>query len=397
MQKLIRITVAGDLMCKGREAELLFAKFGEYRFSDYIGELKPVFSSSDYVIGNLETPVCTYEKAADTIVSFNTPVQFLDALKEVGFNFLSLANNHCLDCGIEGLESTIQNVRQRGFDCDGAFLSREESERVCVVNVRGLRIAIVSSTFGTNSDINGVMLPEDEIWRVALTRTQYRYRRISVPKDSINETASRVYVTDCSNPVAIGNPKNEFFLEKILAKITRAKMIADLVIALPHLGGQYNPGPAAYTKYVVKRMKDAGADIVIAGHPHTVHRCESWKRGRPFCAYSLGNTCFTPGIGYFIPNTLAEYGVILHLDIDEQEKRLAGVRFNVVKSVLDDGGCAHTVPVSKLWDEERIVALRDRMEMETEAVVNRFCGTGENIKIEREYQLPEHDGFIVRG
>lgn len=369
---MIRVSVAGDLMCKGRQSELLLVKFGEYKFSDYVGELKPLFANSDYVIGNLETPVGGGRKAAESMVSFNTPVEFLDALKDVGFNFLSLANNHCLDCGVEGLCATIANVREKGFVSDGAFLSEEDSQSIRVVDVKGLKIAIVSSTFGTNSEVNGVMLAPEEQWRVALTRTQLKHRRVSTPEEPKSGDQTRTYIADAVSPVAIGNEKNEVLLERILSKIRRAKDQADFVIALPHVGGQYNPGPATYAKYVVKRMKEAGADVVVAGHPHVVHRCEPWKSGEPFCAYSLGNTCFTPGVGYFVPNTLYEYGVILHLYVDETRKQLAGVGYDVIKNVVDEDGLAHARTIGSVASGLRNATAIDRLQMEVECVSTKF-------------------------
>ena len=141
---------------------------------------------------------------------------------------------------------------------------------------------------------------------------------------------------------------------KVLSKITKAKQEADIVIALPHIGGQYNPGPGEYTKYIVHSMCDAGADAIIAGHPHTSHRCEIMKKdGKTIlCAYSLGNMCFTPEIGYYCQNTLADYGIILHLYLNVAKKRIEKVSFDVTKCICNDEGFTIVVPVASQYNDE---------------------------------------------
>ena len=387
---MIRISILGDLMCKGRQAELLKLKFGSYAFVHYVGGLSSLLAGSDYVAGNLETPICSKSRVNNSPIAFNTPRAFLDELQKMGVGFLSLANNHCLDCGVAGLEETIQNVRETGFDTDGAFLSEAESEKVFVKKVGDVRIAIVSSTYGTNSENNGVMLKDYEQWRVALLRSQLMFRKIPDFWGEKSGGRERTYIADAVSPVAIGNPKQEKYLSCILRKISIAKGIADFVIAMPHVGGQYNPGPAAYAKYVVKRMKEAGADVVVAGHPHVVHRCETWRKGRPFCAYSLGNTCFTPGVGWYVPNTMAEYGVVLHLQIDERDKKLDSISFNVVKNLVDDDGLAHVMPVDEIFATLKNATAVDRLRMEVEFVVNRFTGGLDDVDVKREFMFPVH-------
>jgi len=385
-----KITILGDLMCKGNQAELLKKKFGRYAFEDYVGGLKPLLDGSDYAIGNLETPVCASPRVKESDVSFNTPVEFLSELRRIGLEFLTLANNHCLDCGVKGLSETVANVRDAGFAYDGAFLSVEDASTVRVFEVKGVKIALVNSTFGTNSELNGVILDEADRWRVALLKSQRKPLRLADPVvlDGSGD-CKKTYFADSVLPTSVGNPKNEAILEGILAKIEKARRDADIVIAMPHVGGQYNPGPGVYAKYIVGRMKEKGADIVIAGHPHVVHRCSRWTGDGAFCAYSLGNTCFTPGMGNYLPNVLGDYSVVLHLHIDESSKKVARITFNIVKNVVDEYGLAHVRPVYDIFGELKNATARERLAMEVEAVVGRFAGIGGDIEMQAEYEFPQ--------
>ena len=120
-------------------------------------------------------------------------------------------------------------------------------------------------------------------------------------------------------------------------------------------------------------MKLAGADIIIAGHSHTPHRCE--MKDGCFIAYSLGNLAFTPGVGWFVPNVLAEYGVVLHLIVDEESKRLSSVAFDIIKNVVDEDGLTHVLPVDQIMAKLlKNASAKDRLEMEVDVISHRICG-----------------------
>lgn len=370
---LIRISIGGDLLLLREELEAVRVKHGRLDFAEYLSGLRPLFSGSDYSIANLETPIAPSQSLTEQAISFNSPVEFLKAVKDVGFDFLSTANNHCLDRGIDGLNETILQLDGMGIAHDGTFAKREDSERVYVAEIGEgrLRAAIICCTFGTNSQVNGEMLPLGEEWKVALTKRQVKFRKLPAAADLSNGNF-RTYIADETSPAAIDNSANTVYMERILDKVRRAKGLADLVVVMPHVGGQYNPGPAAYAKYVVEEIRKAGADIIVAGHSHTPQRME-FRNGCLIC-YSLGNLCFTPGVGFYVPNVLSDYGIVLHLYVNAQKKRLERMGFNVIKNVVDEDGCARALPVEMVLERETNVACHDRILMEYEAVADRFRG-----------------------
>jgi len=319
--KLVKVSFCGDIMCLREETEARRQRFGRLDYTDYVSSVRPLLNNSDYVVGNLETPVSMSHDLSTEAINFNSPIDFLQVVGDVGFNFLSTANNHCLDRGVSGIEETIKAIDSLGIKHDGTYLSRDDAEALRVVDVARVKIAIICSTFGTNSQHNGVVLAKEDEWRVALLKKQPKKKHYPFRFDSKQNELE--YLADDVSPVAISNPVNEAYLSNILSKINQAKQIADIVVAMPHVGGQYNPAPATYAKYVIGKMKYAGADMIIAGHSHTPHRCE-WLDSC-FIAYSLGNLCFTPNVGFYVRNVLADYGIVLHVYIDVVTKKLTAL------------------------------------------------------------------------
>ena len=379
---MLKLSIGGDIMCLRQETEAVRRKFGRLDYSDYLVGLKTLFADCDYAIANLETPIDPTQGETDLAIRFNTPREFAEELKSAGFDFLSTANNHCLDRGVSGLCKTLDILDELGFEHSGTYRTREEAEKIFVKEIKGVKFAIVCSSFGTNSQVNGVMLPFGEEWRIDLLRKQLKFRKLPQSNDMGNGNF-RTYIADEVSSAAISNPANQVYMDRVLERIRRAKSQSDIVIALPHVGGQYNPGPAAYTKWVVDQMRLAGADIIIAGHSHTPHRCE--VKDDCFVAYSLGNLAFTPCVGWFVPNVLAEYGVVLHLMVDEESKRFSSVKFDIVKNVVDEDGLTHVLPVDEIMQKLKNAPAKDRHEMEVEEIVHRMGGSVNSVK--RGYEI----------
>ncbi|MBR6586968.1 MAG: CapA family protein [Kiritimatiellae bacterium] len=379
---MLKLSIGGDIMCLQQETEAVRQKFGKLDYSSYLSGLKPLFADCDYAIANLETPIDPTQSETDLAIQFNTPREFAEELRSVGFDFFSTANNHCLDRGVGGLCKTLDVLDELGFEHYGTYRTREDADKIFVKEIKGVKFAIVCSTFGTNSQLNGVMLPPDEEWRIDLLRKQMKLRKLPQMAD-VSDGNFRTYIADEVSSAAISNSVNLLYMNRVLDKIKMAKAKADIVIAMPHVGGQYNPGPAAYTTWVVEQLRLAGADIIIAGHSHTPHRCEI-KDGC-FIAYSLGNLAFTPGVGWYVPNVLAEYGVVLHLMVDEESKRFSSVKFDIVKNVVDEDGLTHVLPVDEIMQKLKNAPAKDRHEMEVEEIVHRLgC---RKLGVQREYSI----------
>jgi hypothetical protein len=407
MKDSIRITFVGDIMCQREQSSAAYKRYGRYCYEKAFTPVRQLFQASDYVVGNLETPISDESLGfSRESYRFNTPESFLSALKWCGFHFLSTANNHCLDRGIVGLEHTARFLDRYEIAHSGTYLNKNESQKVFIKKICGVKIAILSFTYGTNSEFYGDPLPEQEVWRVDLLRKppakqpsqprpvslksmlqDWLPMRIKVAVSALLGKIHRQipeYEPDNVTPDEIGAACNEAYLINAREKILYAKDMADVVVVLPHIGGQYNPAPGNYTKWTMQWISNLGVDLVVANHPHVPLRCERFENG---CigAYSLGNFYFNPSDGCLIPNQFAEYGIVMHVDVSTTKRKVTEVSFQVVKSIVDIDGFATVHPVKVLLEAAPDARSRQKLIIENEAVVNRFCGGSGTITPLDEY------------
>lgn len=410
MNNKIRLSFVGDLMCQKEQSHAAMARHGAYRYEEAFAPVRSLFEKSAYVIGNLETPLAGESFGySDETFRFNSPDSFLDAIQSIGVSFVSTANNHILDRGIRGLEETLHCLDRHGMEHSGTYLSAADSERIFIKEIGGIKIALLSFTYGTNSESYGDPLPKDEEWRVDLLRKQpaktmlesvsptlkshlqrWLPLRIKVALSALGGKTQRQvpdYVADNVHPKEINCQTNNPFLERARAKILRAKELADVVIILPHIGGQYNPSPGEYSKWTMQWIADLGADLIVANHPHVPLRCGRFENG---ClgAYALGNFCFNPSDGCFVPNQLAEYGIVMQMDISTSTRKITEVFFQVVKTTVEPDGFATVHPVHSLIESTRDPLARQKLLIENEAVVNRFRGSAGTVLPLDAYPLP---------
>lgn len=404
----VTLTFTGDVMCLREQIHSVDCSHGTRSYSDIFAHASRLWKDSDYVVGNLETPVAgACLGYASRAMSFNAPDEFLDAVRKSGIDFVSLANNHCMDRGIRGLETTVRKVRAAGIDMTGAYLSQDESHDVFVKEIKGIRFAIIGCTYAFNRGPEDVERLRDEDWRVdVLTALSFdgaplpsAWRRlVSGLEPHVLKTIRRAvheeysgrrptYLSDAIYPKRIGKAVDEKYERRILDKIARARQLADFVICLPHIGGQYNPAPGEYQKRTMKLFADCGVDLIVANHAHTPLRCEVFPCGR-LGAYALGNFCFTPGVGYYESETLADYSVLLNVTVEKCVKGAAivGADFSVLKSLPDGNGGALVMPVSELHARERNLFARERLAIENEVAVNRFRGGAETVGVQEKYE-----------
>ena len=117
-----RFRAVGDLMIHRKQLEIARQPDGTYDFHPQFALIAEALGRADYTIANLETTIGKFRDVPYSgFPRFNTPEALLDALRDAGVDFLSLANNHILDRFFEGLVTTVDRVEARGFD----FLRRE--------------------------------------------------------------------------------------------------------------------------------------------------------------------------------------------------------------------------------------------------------------------------------
>jgi len=242
----ITIAAVGDFLIKTRIIRSAKVS-GEKRFSfDEIFEpVAPYLREADLTIGNLETtfsgphigghhtsksPDATYlsprRNPKTNWPLFNCPDQFATTLKNLGFDVVSTANNHCVDCGISGLKRTLKVLDSAGIAHTGTYRSYNESKELLIKNIKGIKIGFLAYTKGTNR----LPVPADHSWAVNLINTK-----------------------------------------KIVSDLKRLKANSvDLIIVSMHFGREYRKFPIEEQKNLVRLLFKHGADIVLGAHSHVI-------------------------------------------------------------------------------------------------------------------------------
>ena len=351
--KKYKITLTGDLMCDMHEIEAYKLKSGGYDFSDIFKDCKKYFLSSDYVVGNLETPIA-HTKLSYHITRFNSPIEYAEAVKNSGFSMVTTANNHCLDRGVSGLEDTIKNLDTIGLKHTGTN-NRKVLPTGLVESFGNMKVGFLSYTYGTNACYNNHYLNKAEKWKVNLYQEQelhnlihrkfYRSKICAFIKKCVNFGSRRLFHRDFYGWLYEGQEKRTPFLKRMQNDISMLKSTqgAEYIIMCLHAGGQYNFAPRKYVKKIVPKIIAMGCDAIIINHEHVVHYAQ--VSAKNVIAYSLGN--FTSRAGVHKPpyDKMADYSILCNLYLSKNDKIVKHEKatFSIAKSISDGENRVRTV------------------------------------------------------
>ncbi len=269
---VIGLSLVGDIMVHADQlASAYDNRSGKYSFHGFFEDVRDYLGSADLTMGNLETTVATREKGYSGYPQFNTPREILTALREAGFDVLTTANNHSMDRREYGILKTIEHLDEAGIKHTGTFSSAEERSKVLIIDIRGVKVALLAYTYGTN----GIPVPAGKSHLV-----------------------------------------NLLDLQQIQKDVSKARAEgADVVLVSLHFGIEYRRFPGEEERQLVEEVFRAGADIIAGSHPHVlqpmVRRDLLADADGLFVAYSLGN---------FISGQRGRYkdsGVILNLKLEK--------------------------------------------------------------------------------
>ena len=241
-------------------------------------DVKGILRKADIAAGNLEGTFCdtaevTKKKESEHSYSFRTPVEFAPRLKEAGFDFLCMANNHACDFGYDGVRSTERALDALGITYAGLTGRREYA----VIERRGIRFGLCA--FGHNS----------------YTLKHREHRKVKEILDSLNARADIIIVS------FHGGGEGRAFSH------------------LPYDKEEYLSEDRGELRRFARFCIDNGADIVFGHGPHVV-RCVELYKDR-FIAYSLGNFCTPYGISIL---GVSGYAPVIVAETDRQGRFVRG-------------------------------------------------------------------------
>lgn len=246
------------------EAKVTLAFVGDILQGEYINTLlkehgynypyeKALFSlsSADYTVGNLEMPFTEngvpMSPEEKTFVFKGKP-EALSGLVYSGIDLVTLANNHTLDQGLEGLYDTMSHLDEYGIKHIGAGKNDTEAYEPHVVEINGIKVAFLAASW---------VLPVNE-WKA----TPYQ-----------------------------GGLAETYDPTRILSAIEKTKQDADIVVLYVHWGVEKSNTPEQNHVNMAKKYIDAGADIIVGSHAHTLQGFGNYND--KWIAYNLGNFVFS--------------------------------------------------------------------------------------------------------
>ncbi|MBU1130463.1 CapA family protein [Patescibacteria group bacterium] len=239
----VSLIAVGDIMLSRTVAQKIKQNGSDYPFA----KVSSFLQSADLLFANLETPLTEGRAINSGEMLFRADPALAQTLKKHNFSILSLANNHTPNFGNKGLLDTFQYLSQAGIKYVGAGENQTKASQAQYIEKNGIKFAFLAYN---NPDV--------------------------VPSS---------YFATPNSPGT--NPMN---LDNLKSAIKTAKQNADFVIVSMHSGNEYVNNPNQSQTNFAHTAIDAGAQIVIGHHPHTIQILEKYKN--KFIFYSLGNFIF---------------------------------------------------------------------------------------------------------
>ncbi len=217
--------------------------------------------SADLTIGSLDGSISDLipPEPCSEIVNLIGPSRTTEGLNYAGFDVMTVATNHALDCG------------SLGWRCDGRALNDT------LLNLLSAGILPI----GIGSDLTLARAPH--VVEVGGVRFAFL---------GINAISGEATWADSSH--AGTAPLSDGAMAEVAADIATAHRLADVVIVLPHWGVEYASEPDASQRTWAAQLVAAGADLVIGNHPHIAQPVQIFPNGS-IVAYALGNFVFDQG------------------------------------------------------------------------------------------------------
>ncbi len=254
--QVVRFSAVGDILME----QGMYDWLGEdYQFHDLFDSIQPyleadiMFMNQESIIGGKELGV------VGTGYTFNAPEEIGEQLHDLGFNMISLANNHSYDMGLVGMDNSLSFWGQ--YDdiiTSGMYDSQEDRERLRIIEKNGISFGLLAYTSFTN-----VILEEENEHRISYFTKQKGRHLTEERKATIKKEV----------------------------KALRKK--CDVLIVSCHWGDEFTYDTNSQQTDFADYLNELGVDVIIGQHPHVMQPIE-WVENettghRTLVAYSLGN------------------------------------------------------------------------------------------------------------
>ena len=294
---------------------------GNYDFSHMFTYVPELIDGYDINYFNQESIIGGKSLGISAYPSFNSPDEIGDTLVDLGFNMVSLANNHTTDRGQSAIDYTIDYWKSKNIIMAGSYASLDEQNEVKIYEKNGIKFAYFSYTTVTNAK------------------------------------ASTSYAL------------NMYSNEKALEDVKKAQDAgADAIIVAMHWGEEYTNEETYSQQVIAEYLAGIGVNLIIGTHPHVVEPIKY-----------IGNTLVIYSLGNFISNQLVlgvNQGTGLFVGVDMVKKDDGSIIFENLNYELllqysdDNNANFSVIPYSKLNND--LLTNYETYKQKYENVVERY-------------------------
>lgn len=225
------LTAIGDIMCHNTQYWDAYQKETDtYDFSYVFENVKDYIAAGDVSIANIETSFAGKDRGYSNYPVFNSPDELARDVKATGLDIITTAGNHCLDMGYSGLSRTIDVLKNNGIEQLGTYKSQEERDTVFIKDVKGVKIAFIDYTYGTN----GIPVPSGKEYCVNLIDKNLIKKDIESAKEQN----------------------------------------VDMIVACMHWGDEYKTKANKEQEDLANFLFKNGVNVIIGNHPHVLEQME---------------------------------------------------------------------------------------------------------------------------
>lgn len=215
---------------------------GTYDFCKQMKHIKPLINNHDLAFYNQESIIGGKDLGLSTYPRFNSPDEIADCMISLGFNLVSLANNHTMDKNEKGVLYSVNYWKTKNVLTAGSYNSLEDRSELRIKEKNEIKYTLLSYTTVTN----GLLPP-----------------------------AGKEYLT------------NIYSEEKAKEDIEKLRDKVDLLIVAMHWGTEYTQKPTEEQTKIANYLASLGVDLIIGHHPHVLQPIQ--YIGNTLVLYSLGN------------------------------------------------------------------------------------------------------------
>jgi len=238
----LSLIMVGDALIHASVYKDAYVGNNVYDFSKMFEYIRPIIAEHDLAFYNQEAIIGGRELGISGYPLFNAPYEIGDEMVEMGFNLVSLANNHTLDKKEQGIINTLNYWKTKDVMTAGCYFSEENRIKDNIQTKNNISYTLLAYTMRTN----GLKVPTGKDYLV-----------------------------------------NVYNQEKVRQDIERVRDKVDVLMVSMHWGSEYTNTPTNEEKEVANYLASLGVDIIIGHHPHVVQPIDFIDG--TLVIYSLGN------------------------------------------------------------------------------------------------------------